>query len=104
MPTASRQCVARTHTFALRAHENAENASGTPLAFRQATAKTMLRLRQRQRDVLADKVPDMANIVAGAIVIGFAIGDPRASWPVLMAGLAFWGAALLFVLLIAEDR
>ena len=59
---------------------------------------------RRQRAVLTDKVPDMANIVAGAIVIGFAIGDPRASWPLLMAGLGFWAGALLLVLSIAEDR
>jgi hypothetical protein len=81
-----------------------ENPDGTPLAFRQDTVRTMLRLKPRQRAVLADKVPDMANIVAGAIVIGFAIGDPRASWPLLMAGLGFWAGALLFVLFIAEDR
>lgn len=64
----------------------------------------MLRLRPAQRAVLVDKVPDMANIVAGAIVIGFAIGDPGASWPLLMAGLGFWAGALLFVLFIAEDE
>jgi hypothetical protein len=55
---------------------------------------TMLRLNPRQRAVLANKVPDMANIVAGAIVLG-AVGEPRVTWPVLAGGIAFWAGALL---------
>jgi hypothetical protein len=38
-----------------------------------------LGLNERQRSVLADKVPDMANLVAAAIVVGFAIGESAAS-------------------------
>jgi hypothetical protein len=64
----------------------------------------MLRLRQRQRDVLADKVPGMANLITGAIVIGFSLGEPRASWPVLVAAAALWAGALIFAVIIAEDR
>jgi hypothetical protein len=65
---------------------------------------TMLRLNPRQRAVLANKVPDMANIVAGAIVLGFAIGEPRVTWPVLAGGIAFWAGALLFAVMIAEEK
>ena len=64
----------------------------------------MVRLTSRQRDVLVDKVPDMANIVAGAIVIGFAVGEPRLSWPVFAGAVAFWAGALVFVLAIAEGK
>jgi hypothetical protein len=64
----------------------------------------MLRLKSTQRAVLVDKVPDMANIVAGAIVIGFAVGEPRLSWPVFIGGIAFWAAAIMFVLAIAENK
>ena len=64
----------------------------------------MLRLKPTQRAVLVDKVPDMANIVAGAIVIGFAVGEPRLSWPVFIGGVTFWVGALIFVLAIAENQ
>lgn len=81
-----------------------ESGGGTLLAVIAAAVKTMLRLKPAQRGVVVDKLPDMASIVAGAIVIGFAIGDPRASWPLLMAGLGLWAGALVFVLSIAEDK
>lgn len=64
----------------------------------------MLGLNSRQRAVLADKVPEMANLVTAAIVIGFALGEPRASWPVLLAAIALWGGALIFAIIIAGDK
>ena len=81
-----------------------EKPIGTPLAIRRGEAGTMLRLKRQQRAVLADKMPEMANIVAGAIVIGFLIGEPRVSWPVFTAGVAFWVAALLLAIMIVEDK
>jgi len=65
---------------------------------------TMLRLTPRRRAVLADKVPDIANIVAGAAVIGFAFGEPEAPWPVVIAAIAMWAGALVFALVVAEDK
>ena len=64
----------------------------------------MLRLKPQQRAVLTDKVPDMANIVAGAIVIAFSIGETRVSWQLLSVGIAFWAAALAFAVIIAEHK
>ncbi len=64
----------------------------------------MLRLKPEQRAVLADKVPDVVNIIAGAIVIGFFVGEPRFSSAVLVAGIAFWAAALAFAVIIAEHK
>lgn len=49
-----------------------EIPGGMPFAPTADKARTMLRLKRRQREILADKMPEMANIVAGAIVIGFA--------------------------------
>ncbi len=54
--------------------------------------------------MLTDKVPDIANIIAGAIVIAFAIGQARVSWQLLVAGMAFWAAALAFAVTIAERK
>ncbi len=48
----------------------------------------MLRLKPRQRTILADKLPDLANLVMAAIAIGFLLGEPRASAGLVMAGFA----------------
>jgi len=104
LPTLGRPCTAKTYARADPAPENSGNRRGTPLALRQATVTTMLRLGQRQRDVLADKVPGVMNLITGAIVIGFALGEPRASWPVLVAAIMAWAGALIFALIIAEDK
>jgi hypothetical protein len=55
----------------------------------------MLRLKQSQRAVLADKLPDAANVVAAGLVVGQAVsGKPFSS------ALAFWGMALWATLMI----
>ena len=104
LPPSGRSWVAKTHTFECLSRKIPVSGAGTLLALNVAAVRTMLRLKPAQRAVLVDKLPDMANIVAGAIVIGFAIGDPRASWPLLMTGLGLWAGALVFVLSIAEDK
>jgi hypothetical protein len=64
----------------------------------------MVRLTPRQRAVLADKVPDIANVVAGAVVIGFMFGEPAISWPVVVTAVATWAGVLVFALAVAEDK
>ena len=64
----------------------------------------MLGLDRRQRAVLADKAPDMANLVAAAVVIGFAVGEPAASAPLLALVTAIWIATLLGAVVISRDR
>jgi hypothetical protein len=55
---------------------------------------TMLGLDERQRGVLADKVPAMANLVAAAIVIVFILGEPATSISVMTAAITCWIGAL----------
>lgn len=62
----------------------------------------MLRLNHRQRLVLANNVPDMANLVAAAIVVGFAIGEPAASTSLLAVAIVFWVGALLGAVMISR--
>jgi hypothetical protein len=81
-----------------------ENRRGMFLAHDERAATTMLRLNSRQRDVLADKVPEVANIIMGAIVVAFVIGDFSASLVVLVGAFSFWAAALLFALWVMETR
>ena len=64
----------------------------------------MLRSNSRQRDVLADKVPEVANIIMGAILGAYAIGDFSASPVVLVGAFSFWAVALLFALWVIETR
>jgi hypothetical protein len=80
-----------------------DNCAGTLLAL-VLVGTTMLRLKPQQRSILANKVPEMANIVAGAIVIGFAVGEPRVTWPVLLACITLWAGALLFAVMIVEEK
>ena len=37
----------------------------------------MLRLKREQRQLLADKLPDVANVAAGGLVFGQALGYTR---------------------------
>jgi hypothetical protein len=51
---------------------------------------TMLRFSEEQRRTLADKVPDVANVAAGAMVFGQFLGGQRFSWLMATFGLAIW--------------
>ena len=64
----------------------------------------MLRLTTRRPAVLADKVPDIANIVTGAVVIGFTFSERAISWPILLSALAAWAVAIIFALVVAENK
>lgn len=64
----------------------------------------MLGLNDRQRAVLADKVADMANLVAAAIVIGFTLGEPMPSASLLLAGIGTWVAVLAFAVLLTREK
>jgi hypothetical protein len=62
----------------------------------------MLRLNERQRAVIADKLPDMANLVAAAIIIGFAIGEPAATMRLVAVTMAVWAAAFIGAVIISR--
>ena len=50
----------------------------------------MLRLTRQQRDVLGEKVLDLANFAAAALVFGQFVGQQPVSWRVIVAGFATW--------------
>ena len=54
----------------------------------------MVELTNGQRALLADKLPDVANIAAGALVFGQFLSDRTFSLPLAAAGVALW--AFLF--------
>jgi hypothetical protein len=55
---------------------------------------TMLELRTRQREILIDKLPDVANLAAGALVFGQFIGSETFSPSTASVDILFGGIAL----------
>ncbi len=64
----------------------------------------MVELSQEQRRVMVDKLPDMANVAAGAMVFGQFIGDRPFSITVAAAGVAAWVALGGIVFLLSRRR
>jgi hypothetical protein len=50
----------------------------------------MLRLKREQRRVLVDKLPDAANVAAGALVFGQTLSDRRFSVTLAVVGFFLW--------------
>ncbi|HEY3092744.1 MAG TPA: hypothetical protein VGJ52_06595 [Vicinamibacterales bacterium] len=53
-------------------------------------AMTMLDLTPEQRQLLFDKLPDAANVLLGALVVGPFLGNGPFSVMRVLAGLALW--------------
>ena len=54
------------------------------------SATTMLRLDKTQRRALSETLRQLANLVAGALVLGQFVGQRPFSFILLMAGVAVW--------------
>jgi hypothetical protein len=64
----------------------------------------MLRLKARRRAVLVETLRELANLVAGALVLGQFVGPQAASAWVVLGGLGSWVALVgLAILLTGED-
>jgi hypothetical protein len=61
----------------------------------------MLELKRSQRAVLVDKVPDVANLAAGALVFGQFLSDSPVSWNVALVGTGIWLLLTGFAVLLA---
>jgi hypothetical protein len=73
------------------------NVTGT----RPAYTATMLRLKPRQRAVAVEKLPDLANVILGVLVIGQFVDDAPVSIWLVGAGFAAWVALAGLTLFIA---
>jgi hypothetical protein len=62
---------------------------------------TMLRLKRSQRAVVVEKLPDLANLVAGVLGLGQFVGDEPASVSRMIVGAALWTGLAGVTLLIA---
>ena len=64
----------------------------------------MVELSKEQRRVIVDKVPDMANVAAGAMVFGQFLADRPFSIALAGAGIAAWVALGAYTLFLARRR
>jgi hypothetical protein len=70
----------------------------------ELTTMTMLRFRKTQRAILVEKIPDLANLAAGALIFGQFVGGQRFSLTVAVVGLIAWAAMIGLTLAIAGDE
>ena len=63
----------------------------------------MLRLTPQQRAVIVEKLPDLANLVAGVLVLGQFVGEEPASGWRMIVGIAIWAGIAGVTLLIAGE-
>lgn len=61
----------------------------------------MLRLNPRQRAVIVEKLPDLANLAAGILVLGQFVGEELASVWRMVVGAALWTGLAGITLVIA---
>lgn len=61
----------------------------------------MLRLKTEQRRVLAEKLPDMANLMVGALFVGQFLGERSFSVTLAMSGIVAWTVFMGFALVVA---
>jgi hypothetical protein len=64
----------------------------------------MLRLKPRQREMLADKLPDLANLGVGFLVLGQFTGPQPFSARLLLTGLAMWAVLIALALTLSGGK
>jgi hypothetical protein len=64
----------------------------------------MIRLKPRQRTALGETLRELANLVAGALVLGQFVGEQRLSIWSILVGIAAWVVLVGFVLLLAAEK
>lgn len=64
----------------------------------------MLRLKPRRRAVLVEALRELANLVAGALVLGQFVGVAQWSFTLVLAGIAVWSVLLGLALFFAEEN
>ena len=72
---------------------------------RRYRMRTMLRWTEKQRDLVADKLADLANVAAGAMVFGQLLTQQQFSWAslaVAAVGLLVWALLALVVVVLSR--
>jgi len=64
----------------------------------------MLRLNLRQREVLIEKMPDVANLIAASTFLGQLLTDRPFSIGLAIAGIVTWTLLWALTLFLAEAK
>jgi len=64
----------------------------------------MVRLRTRQRAILVEKIPDLANLAAAPLIFGQFVSGQRFSLAIAVAGIVTWTGMIAWTLAIAGDE
>ena len=64
----------------------------------------MLRWTRRQRQVLVEELPDLANLVIGGLVVGQFLGERPFSMTLAFVGIAVWVVLTGFAIVVARDQ
>ena len=65
---------------------------------------TMLRLTTRRREVLVQTLRELANLAAGALVLGRFVGQQPFSLDLVLGGIAAWFVLVGLALSLAEEK
>lgn len=65
---------------------------------------TMVGLNREQRRILADKLPDTANVAVGGMVFGQFLSDRAFSPLVAVSGLVLWVLVIATVVLLGRRK
>ena len=63
----------------------------------------MLRLNPAQRRVLVDKLPDAANLAAGALFFGQFLSERPFSLTLAVSGIGAWIALMAYAIALASE-
>ena len=64
----------------------------------------MLRLTSRQRTVLIEKAPDLANLIFASTFLGQVLTDRPFSPGLAIVGLGIWAALAMIVFVLAREQ
>ncbi|MEO6064379.1 MAG: hypothetical protein ABIP49_01180 [Lysobacterales bacterium] len=70
----------------------------------RAATSTMLLLNRAQREMLVDKLPDVANLAIGALSFGQFLGDRPFSLTRALCGVAMWMILMAWTIALASGR
>lgn len=74
------------------------------LRIEPSATPTMLRLKPRRRTVLVETLRELANLVAGALVLAQFVGQQPMSLGLFLAGVAAWFTLVGLAMLFAGDE
>ena len=72
------------------------------MAFSVRPTATMLLLNREQREMLVDKLPDLANLAIGALSFGQFLADRPFSFTLAICGAAIWLALMAWAIALAD--